>query len=536
MVNSAGVYSLTVTNAANGCSATASATASANTMLPTAVAASPQALTCAVSQVTLSGAGSSTGVGITYQWAGPGIVSGGGTLSPTVNATGLYTLTVTDQANGCTTTSTATVASDGNSISVMIASLATLTCLVKQVTLNAQVTSSGSMYTYQWSTSGGHLVSGQNTGMPVADMVGLYNLTVTNPVNGCTGTAEATVVENVVLPNADAGPGGLLTCQATSDTLHGSSLTPGVVFHWTTTAGHILAGQNTADPVVDGTGKYTLLVTNPANGCTATDSTTVSKPGVNFPTTSVTTPDCEHPTGSILYSGGLGNLMYSIDNGATFQTDSLFDHLQPGTYDGVVEDAGGCKQTYSMLLTAATPLTISLPDSISIDPGQSALLEPVLNVPAADISSVIWVPATWLNCTGCLSPQATPLADVRYTVYITNSNGCSAVDSIWVHLKTSSPATGGVYVPNSFSPNGDGANDVFGVYTKLMVDRFEMQVYDRWGDQVFSSLDVSRGWDGTAKGKPQNPGVYVYWIRMDVMNGQGEMEQRVVKGDVLLVR
>ena len=127
--------------------------------------------------------------------------------------------------------------------------------------------------TFAWVASGGgHIVSGANTATPTVDAAGTYTLTVTNPVNGCTATDVALVTLNNTPPNVNAGADKILTCTTTSIALEGTSTTPGATFAWVASGGgHIVSGANTATPTVDAAGTYTLTVTNPVNGCTATD-------------------------------------------------------------------------------------------------------------------------------------------------------------------------------------------------------------------------------------------------------------------------
>ncbi len=88
-----------------------------------------------------------------------------------------------------------------------------------------------------------------------------------------------------------------------------------------------------------------------------------------------------------------------------------------------------------------------------------------------------------------------------------------------------------VFIPNIFSPNGDGSNDVFCVRGPE-IDSLHLQIYNRWGNLVFESNDINDGWDGTFKGEKCEEGVYVYWAEITFKNGVKEMK----KGDVSLVR
>ena len=93
-----------------------------------------------------------------------------------------------------------------------------------------------------------------------------------------------------------------------------------------------------------------------------------------------------------------------------------------------------------------------------------------------------------------------------------------------------------MYLPNVFSPNLDGVNDLFIVETALAVQNFDMQIFDRWGGLLFRSSDINNGWDGSARGRAMNPGVYAYMIRFEFVDGAGEIQAFLQSGDVLLVR
>jgi gliding motility-associated-like protein len=273
-VNAAGTYTLTVTNPVNGCTSTDATVVTLNNTPPNVNAGPDKVLTCTVTQVTLEG--SSTTPGVTYQWTtvGGNIVSGGNTATPTVNAAGTYTLTVTNPVNGCTSTDATVVTLNNTPPNVNAGPDKILTCTVTQVILEGSSTTPG--VTYQWTTVGGNIVSGGNTATPTVNAAGTYTLTVTNPVNGCTSTDATVVTLNNTPPNVNAGPDKILTCTVTQVILEGSSTTPGVTYQWTTVGGNIVSGGNTATPTVNAAGTYTLTVTNPVNGCTSTDATVVT--------------------------------------------------------------------------------------------------------------------------------------------------------------------------------------------------------------------------------------------------------------------
>ena len=144
-----------------------------------------------------------------------------------------------------------------------------------------------------------------------------------------------------------------------------------------------------------------------------------------------------------------------------------------------------------------------------------------------------WSPATWLSCTDCESPVAMPEETILYTLEVTDGNNCSSVDSILISVIFNP----GIYVPNAFSPNGDGVNDVFYLFGEGVARVQLLQIFDRWGEMVFDKAnflpgDPLHGWDGTFRGKPMDPGVFVYYAQLQMSDGSG----RMIEGDITLLR
>src|SRR5699024_9763751 len=127
------------------------------------------------------------------------------------------------------------------------------------------VTTDASDPIFSWTGPGSFTSDIQN---PVVNVAGTYSVTIQDGVNGCVKTCTAEVAEDKSVPHCDAGPDMVLTCDMTQVTLQGSSTTPGVTYSWSTTDGHIVRDGNTANPVVDAAGTYTLTVTA-QNGCSS---------------------------------------------------------------------------------------------------------------------------------------------------------------------------------------------------------------------------------------------------------------------------
>ena len=138
-----------------------------------------------------------------------------------------------------------------------------------------------------------------------------------------------------------------------------------------------------------------------------------------------------------------------------------------------------------------------------------------------------WEPLTDIEGADTRTPTVSPKVSTIYYVTNTNSNGCTKRDSVRVLVRREFYAG----VPDIFSPNNDGVNDVLYVRGNGITN-VEFQVFNRAGERVFESKDLNFGWDGNYRGKPVNPGVFVYFARIAYINGYEE----IIQGDVTLIR
>jgi hypothetical protein len=261
-VNKPGIYTLTINDAANGCSASDTALVSQTGVNPD-ISATGGNITCTNSAVTITG--SSLTSGVTYNWSGPnGFISSA--QNPTVSIAGIYNLTVTNPANGCTSTAMAKVSSNTTAPGAT-ATGGKINCTNTSVTLLGSSSASGVSFT--WSGPGNFASSVQN---PVVSLVGTYLLTVTDLSDGCSSSDTAEVTDNKILPGALSDVNGILTCNRPAVILSGNSGTSGVNYRWKGPLTFVSTEQN---PVTSSPGTYTLAVSNPVNGCTSSDSVIV---------------------------------------------------------------------------------------------------------------------------------------------------------------------------------------------------------------------------------------------------------------------
>ncbi|MBK9285347.1 MAG: gliding motility-associated C-terminal domain-containing protein [Sphingobacteriaceae bacterium] len=221
-----------------------------------------------------------TGSGVTYTWSGPGIVAGSASANPTVNLPGSYGYTVTSTTNGCTSIGSASV-SQNNTVSVSLSTVGVITCVNNSVTISGNQPT----FSYTWSAPGGGIIlSGQSTPTVNVQGAGAYTATVMNPANGCTASAVMSTSVSTVQAAPNAVASGTVNCIGNSFTL--SSSTSGVTYTWVAPGGGTVTSPNTASTGANGSGVYTLNVTNTSNGCTNT-RTVSPVTQTNSPTASI---------------------------------------------------------------------------------------------------------------------------------------------------------------------------------------------------------------------------------------------------------
>ncbi|HZH64296.1 MAG TPA: PKD domain-containing protein, partial [Flavisolibacter sp.] len=175
----------------------------------------------------------------------------------------------------------------------------------------------------------------------------------------------------------------------------------------------------------------------------------------------------------------------------------------------IATNTSGCADT------ATRSLLVNPLPAISIPSPQTTLVGTPILLPATYTNNVIaynWSPPLTLSCNNCPQPLANPKFNTLYTVTATDSNGCKNTGQVQVIVLCKGA---NVFVPNTFSPNGDGSNDVFYVRGKGLARVKSLRIFNRWGEVVFERInfgvnDPSVGWDGTYKGKKLSSDTYIY--------------------------
>ena len=156
-------------------------------------------------------------------------------------------------------------------------------------------------------------------------------------------------------------------------------------------------------------------------------------------------------------------------------------------------------------------------------------------VPPGVSLSYNWTDDPTLSCLDCRNPVASPIDNTTYFLTVVNDQGCNASADVQVLVKKQR----GVFIPNSFSPNDDGINDVFMVFTDLksVSKVLSFQVFSRWGESMYEYYnfppdDPTYGWNGKHRDDPLNPAVFAYVVEVEFVDGV----KKLFKGDVTIVQ
>ncbi len=534
LVGQNGTYTLAVTNETTGCAVYDAVQVTVDTVAPIAqiILNGLQELNCQQTSTLLEAAGPPS-PDLELLWATdngsimPGPIDG---YSIEVQSSGIYTFTVLDPTNGCTATDEITITSSQDLPNIFIQPPAILTCIDSIIQLDANGSSTGADLVYNWSTDDGGLIVNPTSLNPSVDQPGVYTLTIYNTSNNCENTASRTVLEDRIPPIAEAGLEAELDCNTLRAALDGtgSSLGSNYVYQWQTNNGQIIGNGETLLTEVGSVGWYELWVKNIINGCTSKDGVQVTE-RTNVPTDLVAAaspPDCPEEGGTILIEsvdGGEGPLLFSLDGGENFYLDTFFLALNPGAYEIMVQDAGGCQYAEQLVIPNVLGPEVSiLEPEVALNIGENYQILTEVNLLPEQIDTIIWSPATNLSCADCLEPEVIPSESMLYTLTVINQNGCAAQAELQLRVDKDRA----VFIPNVFSPNADGTNDVLFINAKQgVVNQIRsFRIFNRWGGLVFESVggqpnDPGFGWNGFLRGQLLNPAVFIYIADIEFTDG-----------------
>jgi gliding motility-associated-like protein len=345
---------------------------------------------------------------------------------------------------------------------------------------------------------------------------------------GCSDTASSQII---ILPEP------LLTltpdtsiCRGGSTSLYVSGATE-YVWKNTNSLSCLDCANPIASPLVNET--YYLTGTN-ENGCSSSAAVNIY---VVQPQKLIPPPPDTLCLGSTVMAKASGTDIYSWQPSAGVSDPSaaspMFSPLETTNYLLVGTDKLGCfRDSANFQLTVYPIPQVSIAEkTVAVNAGET-YVPSIANSP--DVTSWNWQPPLGLSCTNCKQPVIQPKAPMTYTLTVSNEGGCESSASIIVDVLCKNE---NVFIPNTFSPNRDGTNDVFYPRGKGLFNIKGFRIFNRWGQVVFEKSNISPndpgvGWDGTYKGQAVMPDVYVFVL--DVVCDNGLLISR--KGNVTLIR
>ncbi|MBI3510018.1 MAG: gliding motility-associated C-terminal domain-containing protein [Bacteroidetes bacterium] len=522
----AGLYTVNVTDA-NGCTASATVTITEPTQV-TAVATEVDAH-CNQSDgsATVTGGGGTPGPGYTYLW------SNGGTTATISNIpSGTYNVTVTD-ANGCSATTSVTV-NNLNGVNTSVNSTTNILCngnTTGQILINYG--GGNGPYNFAWTPNVSANDSANNIG------AGTYTCVVTD-ANGCSSTATATLTQPAALTvTASASPPAV--CAGSSVQLNANPT--GGVGPYTVTWGPIGMTGTSPNYTPAASGVDTVYVVD-ANGCTTNTTVNVivfAMPVVSF--TSNIQAGCDPVCVSFsdlstvanpavinawTWDFGDGNNSSSQNPGHCYSVSGSYNVTL------TVKTQDGCLQTITMnsyITVHPNPVA-----AFSASPQPTTILDPMIDFTDASTGATAW---SWsfgdlVGTSTNENPSYTyPSVVDCYQVVLTVTSVDGCVDTV-SHPVCLEPDVM-IYVPNAFTPDGNNTNDIFNaVCLGIDPDKFQMWIYDRWGNQIFYTDDINKGWDGRVMGHPDVAQIdtYVWKIKATDLLGK----QHSLLGKVSLIK
>ena len=281
-------------------------------------------------------------------------------------------------------------------------------------------------------------------------------------------------------------------------------------------------------------GLYTISISD-SYGCVQSNQITLEEPDPIGFNVFFTDPNCDgFETGRIELDsivGGTPPYTYAI-TGDTFSMFPIYRGLGPGLYEFTVRDNNDCEVSISEQLTPPDIPVLFLGDDLDVNLGCPIEIQTITN--NTNLIDIQWSNGSTMDCDTCLRPFASPVDRTQYVLSVTSADTCSTMDTIVVNVIKIRD----LFVPNAFSPNGDGVNDVFFINAYKSIDYIKSwKILGRWGEVVygnenFAPNDPTNGWDGRLKDKLLDPGVYIWVAEVVYLDGYEEL----VSGDVTLLR
>ncbi len=394
-----------------------------------------------------------------------------------------------------------------------------------------EITASGGSpgYTFNWA-------SGPSSPINGGISAGEYVVSVTDSKSCMVVDSFSITQPDTLIADIDSSGTLNLSCGASSDGIITIEVSGGnsggYTFVWNPDV------SNSYQAVSLPAGTYMITVTDP-KGCTDTASYTLtSPPPIEVTWPAIVAPACFGDETVLVIdnvTGGSGNYTFNINGGELLNLgDPVM--IPSGIYIVSVFDDRGCSSDTTYTVMEPNPILVSIgPEDPVIDLGDSLFIIGTIDQSDNPIVMTQWTGLN-LSCGTCPGTWVYNVTPFEYVWTVTDVNGCQGTASILVQVDYDRD----VYLPSVFSPNNDGVNEDFRIYTGPGVEMINfLHIYDRWGNLVHSEDAMlpnpsgSGNWDGTYNGDALNPGVYVYVAEIRFIDNNTTLQ---FKGDITLIR
>jgi gliding motility-associated-like protein len=535
-VNSTGWYTLEVIDSGSGCVSVDSVEVISDENLPNVNLEVEGSINCLTNSVSVNSSGSSIGSEFQYEWLNSnGEVIARDLTTINIDAAGQYTLRITNADNGCSAERDFTIEEDFAPPIFSLLAGEPFTCARDEIQFSVEYPDSVSV-NIQWMGDGQVLGENDDFILSSNTLVDSYQLVLNRSDNGCSDSISFSPEWDTLSPVARIGDLPTVPCDDNFAMVDGSSSTPegSLDFEWTSFDGQTVSTAETME--TQQSGDYQLWVENVVNGCVDSVNFSLEQNPINGFSIEVDPIQCTREYAEIEIfniEGGTPPYRYSI-NGQISQDSPNFSNLGPGDYTIEVMDQLGCLWTEEVNISPLDDLRLTLTADLELNYLERRTIQLEVNRSPDEIVSIIWSPSRQLSCSDCLNPTITARQSEEYTVVVRDIFGCEAQ----ITLKVEVSIDPNIFIPNVFSPNGDGINDMFYVQGgPTVVGVPELLVFDRWGNLLFEQRNIpanspSVGWDGRYKGEVLAPAVFVYLVKVEIVTGN----VLTFTGDVTIIK
>ena len=390
-------------------------------------------------------------------------------------------------------------------------------CIPATINFNGQIlVPDTSALSWQWNFANGNSSTLQNPPSQIYPNAGNYSVTaLAINSSGCKDSIIKTV-QAYPLPTVVANPDNAL-CRGQSFNLSASGA---ATYNWSPSNG--LSCVNCATPVATPDTSIQYIVNGlSSQGCSGKDTVALSVKQPFIMNVANGDTLCAGKSVKLSASGASTYVWVpstGLNNAAIAQPTAT--PRQTTTYMVVGTDDKGCFKDTGYVPVKVWPIpTVSAGLDKTINIGQTIDLFPTIS---GDVTAVNWTPTTGIFRNAFPGVTVKPNQTTEYTVDVSNPGGCKAKDKVTIFVICNNA---NIFIPNSFSPNGDGMNDQFYVRGSGLFTIKTLRIFNRWGQVVFEHSNVrpnesSDGWDGTFKGEKLTPDVFVYTVELICDNNE----------------